>query len=252
MTHEEQKNLFEQLCGAESYRVCDIGSDSGIGIYNEKRLHRILKHTFCQREDCFEVKIGKYIADIAADGRIIEIQCGAVTPLRKKIEYYLENTDYSVLIVHPIIVKRTIIRAERESGEVIRVRNSPKRLSEWNVLAKMYPIADLLSFERVSVQIMLIEAEEYRYSEAMRYRKKGRYDSELFPTKLADSVLLACIEDYKRFLPDELRSKEFSASDFAPFTPLRGMDVYSALNTLSAIGILERNKQGRSVKYRIV
>ena len=54
-----EKELFERLCAAESYRTCDIDADSGIGIYNEKRLHRILKHTFCEREDCFEVKVGK-------------------------------------------------------------------------------------------------------------------------------------------------------------------------------------------------
>ena len=247
-----EKELFERLCAAESYRTCDIDTDSGIGIYNEKRLHRILKHTFCEREDCFEVKVGKYIADIAIEGRIIEIQCGQFRPLRKKIEYYLENTDYSVLIVHPVISKRTIIRAERASGEVKHVRKSPKRPNEWDVLAKLYPIADLLKSDRVSLKIMLIEAEEYRYSEAVRYRKKGKYDSELFPTKLAESILFSSSEDYRRFLSEELSGREFSASDFAPFTPLRGIDVYSALNSLSAIGILERRKQGRNVRYEMI
>ena len=247
-----QKELFERLCAAESYRTCDIDADNGIGIYNEKRLHRILKHTFCERDDCFEVKIGRYIADIAVGDRIIEIQCGQFAPLRKKIEYYLENTEYSVLIVHPVIAKRTIIRAQRETGEVLRVRTSPKRPNEWNVLARLDPIADLLKSDRVSLQIMLIEAEEYRYSEAVRYRKEGKYDSELFPTKLIDCILLSDDEDYRRFLPDELCSREFSASEFTPYTPLRGIDVYSALNALSALGLLDRNKQGRNVRYKMI
>ena len=246
-----EKELFEELCAAASYRVCDIDSDSGIGIYNEKRLHRILKSTFCQREDCFEVKIGRYIADIATEDRIIEIQCGPFLPLKKKIEYYLENTDYSVLVVHPLIVKRTIIRADRESGEIMRMRTSPKRPTEWNVLAKLYPIAELLASSRVSLKIMLIEAEEYRYSEAVRYRKKGKYDSELFPTKLKDSILLSSKDDYRRFLPDGLPRGEFTAADFTPLVPLHGMDVYSALNSLSAIGLLEREKTGGRVKYRM-
>ena len=247
-----QKELFENLCAAESYRTCDIDMDSGIGIYNEKRLHRILKSTFCQREDCFEVKVGKYIADIAIDDKIIEIQCSPLRLLRKKLEYYLEETDYTVLVVHPIIVKRTIIRAERESGEILRVRTSPKKIDEWNVLANMYSVADLFASDRISLQIMFIEAEEYRYSEAVRYRKKGKYDSELFPTKLKNSILLSGKDAYRRFLPTELNGCEFSAAEFTPYTRLRGIDVYSALNSLAALGLLKRSKQGRNVRYEMI
>jgi len=244
-----QKELFDSLSAAESYRVCDIDDEIGIGIYNEKRLHRILKRTFCQREDCFEIKVGRYIADIAEAQTITEIQCGSMMPLEKKLEYYLKSTDYSIRVVLPIIVRRALIRADRETGEVMRVRTSPKKGSEWNALAKMYPISRLLTSNRLSICIMLIETEEYRYSEAVRYRKKGKYDAELFPTALVDSIVLEKIEDYLRFLPNELREGEFSAADFAPFTPLRGRDIYSALNTLSAIGVLKREKIGGRVRY---
>lgn len=241
--------LFAELCAAESYRVCELSQESGIGIYNEKRLHRILKRTFCQNENCFEVGVGRYVADILEGSIITEIQCGPFAPLRKKLEYYLNETDYSVRIVHPIIVRRMIIRAERETGEIARVRTSPKRESVYHALADLYPLGELLPTPRVTLELALIEAEEFRYSERMRYRKKGAYDSELFPTALTGVVELCSIDDYSALLPEAFPSGEFSASDVKNLFKLTSRQLYSMLNTLCDIGALERSKQGRCVKY---
>ena len=247
-----EKEIFDTLCAAESYRVQGTLAESGIGIYNEKRLHRILKSTFCECEDCFEVKTGRYIADVLVGDRIFEIQCASFKPLQRKLEYYLHETEYDVCVVCPLIAKKKIIRAERETGEVLRVRTSSKRQSEWHALAKLYPIRHLLGDERLTVKVMLIEAEEYRYSEAVRYRKSGKYDAELFPISLVGSVELCSVEDYKRFIPEELLGSEFSAADYSALTSLRGRDAYSALNTLAELGLLKREKQGRAVRYSIV
>ncbi len=244
-----EKEIFDSLCAAESYRVCGLSCESGIGIYNEKRLHKILKRTVCDNEDCFEVGVGRYVADVLADGVISEIQCASLAPLKAKIEYYLKETEFDVRVVLPLIVKRRIIRAERETGEIIRVRNSPKKENIYTALAKLYPIRELLVSPRLCVEVAFIEAEEYRYSERMRFRKKGAYDAELFPTSLVECVSLCGVEDYGKFLPEELKKDEFSAQDFAALTPLSGRDVYSALNTLAALGLLRREKQGRSVRY---
>jgi len=251
MTDIPQKELFESLCAAESYRVQGIDAESGIGIYNEKRLHRILKNTVCEKEDCFEVKVGRYVADVLDDDTVYEIQCASFKPLQRKLEYYLAETEYEICVLCPIISKKTVIRAERETGEIMRVRTSPKRQNEWNALAKLYPIRHLLGNERLMVKIMLIEAEEYRYSEAVRYRKSGKYDSELFPTLLAGSVELCGAGDYKKFLPEELRGAEFSASDFSRLTKLKSRDAYSALNTLAELGLIAREKNGRAVRYKL-
>ena len=252
MTGRSQKELFDSLCAAESYRVQGIDAESGIGIYNEKRLHRILKNTVCEKEDCFEVNVGRYVADVLDGDTVYEIQCASFKPLARKLEYYLVETEYRICVVCPIITKKTVIRAERETGEIMRVRSSPKKQNEWDALAKLYPIKHLLTNERLSVEIMLIEAEEYRYSEAVRYRRTGKYDSELFPIALVDSLLLCGADDYKKFLPEELRGAEFSAADFAKLTKLKSRDAYSALNTLSELGLLDRIKQGRNVRYKII
>ncbi len=244
----DEQRRFAQLCLAESYRV-GTQADS-IGIYQEKRLHGILKRLVCDSESTHEVRLGRYVADVVSDGVISEIQTKNLGRLRAKLEYYLENTEYSIVIIHPIIKNRRIIRADRESGEIKSNKLSPKHENVHDALARLYPIADLLSNERVRTRIMHVEVEEYRYSERMRYRRQGAFDSDVFPTCLTDISELCELGDFAKYIPDELCVNAFSANDFFPYTTLRGRDVYSMLNTLSAVGVLERTKEKGSVIYR--
>ena len=250
MIGREEIERFERLCAAESYSIKGISAEEGIGIYNEKRLHRVLKRTLCDNENCFEIKVGRYTADVLCDGRIYEIQCAALAPLKDKIAYYLESTDYIVTVVHPIIVKRTLIRAERETGEIRHVRRSPKKEYPENVLPMLYHLREFVSNERFSLILPLVEVEEYRYSEAVRYRKTGKYDAEVFPTALIEAIELSEIADYVEFLPKELIGREFTAKDYRPYTNLLGRDVYSALNFLAYIGLIDRRQEGRRVYYK--
>ncbi len=250
MIGREEIERFERLCAAESYALKGLSQEEGIGIYNEKRLHRILKRTLCDNEACFEVKVGRYTADVICDGQIYEIQCAALAPLKDKIAYYLESTDYGVTVVHPIIVKRTIIRAERETGEICRVRRSPKKEYPENVLPILYPLRSFIQSSRFSLVLALVEVEEYRYSEAVRYRRTGKYDSEVFPTAFVEAIELCEIADYVEFLPKELIGKEFTAKDYQSYTKLRGRDIYSALNLLAHIGLVDRRQEGRRIYYK--
>ena len=246
----DEKQRFKELASAESYRAVGLSAEEGIGVYNEKRLHRILKRTVCDDESCFEIKVGRYVADVLDGAAIREIQCRSFRPLAPKVEYYLNETDYSVEIIHPVIVRKKLIRAERETGEILGIKQSPKRESVYNALARMYPLRELIGNRRLSLKVMLIEAEEYRYSE-QRYRcREGRYDAELFPTEIVDTVVLRSAEDYAALLPEELWGKEFTASDFARYCKLNSRDLYSALNVLSAIGVLKREQRGRRVFYK--
>lgn len=252
MMNAKEKEIFEALCAAESYATLGYGvrEEEGIGIYNEKRLHRILKRTVCDRESCFELKVGRYTADVLCDGHIFEIQSASLLPLRQKIAFYLEATDLKVTVVRPLIVKRKIIRADRESGEVLRVRSSPKKAKLEELPAIIRPLAEFVNDPRFSLKVMLVELEEYRYSEAVRYRKSGKYDSEVFPTKLVGSIEFCSVDDYRVFFPRELCGCEFCAADFAPYTTLRGRDLYAALNAFAAMGMIDRRKDGKRVIYK--
>ena len=245
---------FAALAASESYTSADFFEEQGIGIYKEKRLHKILKRTLCEKESCYEVKVDRYIADICDDGVITEIQCGALSPLRDKLRYYLEETEYDVCVVHPIVAKRRIIRANKDTGEVLGRRLSPLKENIWSGLASLYPIREFLASPRLSVRFMFVELEEYRFSKKMRYRREGAYDREVFPIALLGCEDIDGADSLARFIPDGLKTRgdtPFSAADYAAAVEQKGIDAYSILNTLAAAGLLEREKQGRNVRYKL-
>ena len=244
-----QRERFERLCASLSYVQGASALEEGIGIYNEKRIHRVLKRTLCECEDRFEIKVGRYTADVLDGNQIYEIQCGPLHLLKNKLEYYLGSTEYDVTVVHPIITKRVVIRADRNTGEVIRRRLSPIKERPEKILPMMYNLGEFVSHPRFSILLVCLEVEEYRFSEAVRYRKSGKYDSEVFPIAMGEVIELRGVEDYVEFLPRELIGKEFSASEYERYSSLRGIDTYSALKTLSEIGIIDRKKEGRRVIY---
>ena len=246
---EKDKILFSRLCIDDMEKFFET-EEKGIGIYNEKSLHRILKRFFCDDESCFEQRVGKYIADIFDGEKIIEIQSGSFYPLKEKLKYYLEETAYSVTIVHPIIADKTIIKADKESGEIMSIRRSPKRESEWDVLPEMFWLKDFIVSERLKLRLVFVCAKEYRYSERVRFRKTGAYDSMLVPEGLIGEVEFSGNEDFREYIPQELKGANgFSTSEYSSCSKLKGRKLSLALNFLCAVGLLRKEKQGKRWIY---
>ena len=61
----------------------------GIGTLSEKTVHAILKNYYEPDEDRQEIPIENYVADIYADGEIIEIQTRQFNKLRDKLQTFL-------------------------------------------------------------------------------------------------------------------------------------------------------------------
>jgi len=84
---EEAKN---KIIGIDRQRL-------GIGTLSEKTVHAILKNYYEPDEDRQEIPIENYVADIYADGEIIEIQTRQFNKLRDKLKAFLPL--YPVTIV---------------------------------------------------------------------------------------------------------------------------------------------------------
>lgn len=240
---------FEALCA----EYVGLGfEDVSIGTYNEKRLHMMLKRLVCDDPSRYEVRIGKYIADVFEDGHITEIQTGSLYPLREKLAYYLCETEYSVTVVKPVIASKRIVRLDRDTGEMIRSRCSPVKVGISEVMQDIFNIAEFVKNSRINIVVLYIFAEEYRYSdEKFRYRRAGRYDSELFARELLRAEEY-CGADSYAFLLDGCENT-FSAGEYGRLKGFRGRALYRTLNLLCAIGLLERTKKdSRSYTYRIV
>lgn len=241
---------FDALC-AEGARLNCVRDSDEIGTYNEKRLHKILKRAFCGGDGCFEVKIGSYTADVLCGGEIIEIQTGSLYPLAQKIKYFLSNTDYSVTVVHPLICELTLIRIDGETGEVIRKKRSPKKETPTDALCELYWLREYFGNGRLKILMPLVSGEEYRFSERVRYRKKGAYDAEFFPLKMLGIADMSTVERVREALPETLYGGDgYSVKELERIFGLRGRRLALALKFLAELNISEREKIGNKYIYR--
>lgn len=227
--------------------------ENGIGTLGEKRLHKILKRFLEENEENHEVKVGTYFADILSGNMITEIQTGSFRPLREKITYYLENTPYDITVVRPLPYVKTVCTVERESGELLSRKKSPRRTRPRDVLRDWYYLAEFLSNPRFTLRFLLLEEDEYRMTKK-KTRRWGK-ESELYeriPTALLDEELYEYQSDYLKFLPEDMPA-EFTAAEYGKRAKLHGYAIYSALKLLEAVGLVEKGeKQGRSYIYRLL
>ena len=235
------KELFEVRCREDSLpdRL------KGIGTYSEKRLHRILKSLFAD-DNYQEIPVGDYVADVLCDGVITEVQTGSFIKYLPKLKYYLDATEYKIRIAIPVIAEKMLIRIDGETGEVIRKKRSPLKKGFFHGLAALYPIREILPSDRIEVDILLIYAEEHRYSERVKYRRSGAYISDLLPQRLTDERIFSAREDFLFFLPNQ---DKFTAKEYSDFSKMKGRELYSCLNTLCQIGVISRKKEGKAYVY---
>ncbi len=261
---ELDKKRFESICLSVAAEGLDAG---GIGTMSEKRMHKALKRYICPEENYHEIRIkpdgsvsydendksgrGGYIADIYSDGKIFEVQTGSFYPLQSKIKFYLENTDFDVTVVHPIIAVKWSVWVDPETGEAKKRRRSPKKEDLYTLLPEIFWLSEYLDNPRLNFRGLVIEAEEYRMLDGWsRDKKKGSSRYERMPISLIDDITVNSCEIGKRFLPEEL-SEEFTASDFGRITKLKGKKLYGALKVLCAVDAIEKGeKKGRSYVYR--
>lgn len=235
MTNTE---LFERICKTDSE---SLHLQNGIGTLSEKRLHRILKSYLCIDSSAHEARLGRYVADVFDGEEIYEIQTRAFSRLLPKLKYYFEQTPYPVTVIYPIIRNKTIIRIDPETGEILRKKLSPRHGRGADILPELYYLREIFPHPRLKIRLIFIDAEEYRYSERMRYRREGAYDSELFPTTLVVEEEIADIKDVKRLIATEKSS--FTATEYSKLSGFKGRRLYGALTVLCSLGLLKKENK---------
>lgn len=251
MIDEKSVAQFAAICQALEEEA-QYSPREAIGTYKEKQMHVALKRYATHDESRFEVKIGPYIADVCEKDRITEIQTGSFYPLRDKIAYYLNETEYYVTILHPVITKRTRVWLDPATGEVLSHYKSPRAERVKDALRELFWLAPHLLHPRLTVCLTLLEAEEIRLQDGKRSRdgKRGSHRQAMIPRGLIDEVVLSEREDYLQFLPDKL-PEFFTAAEYGKAMGLRGKAVYSALAVLCAVGLVEKGeKKGRAYTYQ--
>lgn len=110
----------------------------GFGTLQEKTVHAVMKLYYEPNEDFHEVPVEGYIADIYAEGHIIEIQNGNFNRLRSKLAVFLPL--YQVTVVLPIPHYKWVIWMEEETGELSKKHKSPVTGNVYHAFPELYKI----------------------------------------------------------------------------------------------------------------
>lgn len=220
-------------------------SMGGIGRMAEKSVHAVLKYAYEPHVENHEIPIGNYIADIAGEDGIIEIQSRDLWRLAPKLEAFLEVCD--VTVVHPLAVAEWIVRTNPDTGEISR-RKSPRHALPFDILTELSPIRGMLSNPRLHIRLAMLEVERYDIGRPGDRRKQHL---DRFPLDWLGEVRLDCPEDYRALYPD-MGTEPFTAAQFSKAVKRPVPAARSALLTLLELGLVVRaGKQGRVGLYRL-
>lgn len=249
-----QRARFERLCTEAVLQPRRMG-ESGIGTLAEKRLHSILKRYICENEDFHEVGVAntRYVSDVRVENHIYEIQTRAFYPMQKKIAYYLDQTDCTVTVVHPIVVNKFVRWIDPKTGEQSPRSKSPKHEGMEALLPELSCLLPYLGNPRLRFRLLLIEAEDFRLLNGRsKDRKRGSKLYEQIPLSLIGEAEFCSPEDFAIFLPTELTSP-FTVKEFSKHTGIHGRDAYAAVQVLTALGLLrEAPPIGRAMAFEKV
>ena len=217
-----------------------------IGTYQEKSLHAIFKNYICSDRSCQEVPVGPYVADVLCGDMIFEIQTGSFYPLREKIRYYLEHTEYKVTVVHPMADLKWLVWIDPENGEMSKRNRSPKQGEPMALIPEIFWLSEFVPHPRLRIALYLAEMEEYRYLDGWgKGGKRGSHRKEMVPLSLSGVYRFATLEDYRALLPSTEGS--FTAKQFSLSAKLSGRRLSFALKLYVQLGLIvrkERTKEG--------
>lgn len=239
---DEKRKRFKTIID-ETFDKCMI---NGIGTYQEKTLHKIVKNFYESDINKQEVKINGYVADIYNGNEIIEIQTRAFNKLVPKLKCFLE--EYKVTVVYPIPYEKYVCWLD-SGGAVTSERKSPKKGTIYDSIKELYKIKWFLNNPNLKITLLFINLKEYRNLDGYsKDKKRGSTRFDRVPSELIDEVV---INDFKMFIPfneeDEFSSKDFAKECHKPL-PL----IQTLLTILQYIEVVKViRKEGKLNIYKI-
>lgn len=234
---------YEAFVNAKDKIIGKAHNNKGIGTLSEKTLHAVLKLYYEPNEDKHEVAMSGYYADVYNDKGIIEIQTRQLNKLRDKLSVFLQ--DYHVTVVYPLPFNKWLSWVNPDNGEVQGRRKSPRHFTEYDAFYELYRIKSYLKNPNLSINLVLMDMEEYKLLNGWSYDKKRgstRYDR--VPVGIRRIVKFDRIEDYMQLVPADLK-EDFTVKDFAMAA---GVSVEASRYTLNILNYLEIVKRTGRVK----
>jgi hypothetical protein len=181
----------------------------------ETSLHRQLKERYLTEGAAVEQRVGRYRIDVARPGELVEVQLASLTAIRDKIATLVKQ--HRVLLVKPIIARKTLVKLSREGGRVIERRKSPKRGQLLDVFEELVHFTRVFPHRKLTLEVLLVEIEELRYPGHGRRRWRRPGDHQVEDQRLVEVLEVhqfRSAADLCRFLPKQL-PKPFHTGELA-------------------------------------
>ncbi|MBN1589417.1 MAG: hypothetical protein JW888_07875 [Pirellulales bacterium] len=171
----------------------------------ETSLHRELKTLYAGDGARLEVPLSQYRIDVVQGDRLVEIQHGGLAAIRDKVRKLLKEHD--VTVVKPIVVRRLLVKRKKEGGRVAERRMSPKRGKILDLFDELVHFTRVFPHQRLTLDVPLIDIEEWRYPGHGRRRRWRRRDHQIEDQKLVavhETFRLRTTSDLKSLVPCRL------------------------------------------------
>lgn len=252
---EGKRGRFARISLA-AMEECREDLRDGIGLLAEKWQHQIIKRYLTEDPAEHEVKLPgtRFVSDVRVENDIYEVQTGPFAPMKRKLERYLSDPALTVTVVHPLPAVRYLSWMDPGSGEIGAARRVGGKKNPLLLLPELYPLIPLLPYVcegRLTFRLLLLEVRDFRLLDGRTSsRKAGATRLERIPTALVEDRSFRTPGDLAALLPPDLPDP-MTVAEFAQRTGIRGIDSYSAVRVLLALGLFaEAPKKGRAMTVR--
>ncbi|MDR3636610.1 MAG: hypothetical protein P4L84_22600 [Isosphaeraceae bacterium] len=177
----------------------------------ETSLHRQIKDVFgVGAGGRTEVVLHGFRIDaVSAEGELIEVQSGALGPLRGKLRRLLAG--HRVRVIKPVVLSRRLVRRARRDGADLSSRLSPKRGAVLDVFDDLIGLRAVFPHPNLSLEVWGVEIDEVRIP---RRRWPGYVVVDRRLRAVAGKTVLRDPAELWGLLPSEL-ADPFTTSDLA-------------------------------------
>jgi hypothetical protein len=187
--------------------------DNAFSSGRESSLHSAIKNWYFLEGDKLEAKVDDFIVDIVRGDLLIEIQIANFSTIKPKLLRLLN--DHRVRLVYPIPKEKWIVHKSKATGEAFGRRKSPKKGRLSDLFNELIRIPSLFSKGNLSVEVLMIEAEEIWFNDGRgSWRRKGASIEDRKLVHVFERRIFEHKTDFLKVLPKDLPDP-FSNRDLA-------------------------------------
>ena len=162
----------------------------------ETSLHRQLKERYACGGRTEVPHQGFRIDAVTDAGMLVEVQSGALAPLRKKLPRLL--SDSRIHVIKPIVVARRVVRRARLDSEDLSARFSPKKARPFDIFDDLIGLVQVFPHPNLEIEVLSVEIDEVRVP---RRRRPGFAVVDRSLRMVSGSVSLNVAADLWDLLP---------------------------------------------------